>query len=278
MKTQNHVTFSKVAKKYLETRIVSENYRKTVVRIIKKCKFLTVECLNNYIKSRTNSVSSLTVKTDRSILLSLWKFAYENNMINHMPKNIIKIKIKRSPTKAWTIDQCKTLIEHTHKYDNKNNRKKVSIGLFLRVWLLLGYESGARFGDVFDFKWNDIDKNILRWTMSKTGDPMTKILSDGLIAYINELKTFNTNNDDRILGWICSKRQAARLMRLYLAECGLDGSSKFLRRSGATHIEMEHPGMAKLHLGHRTAGLAEKNYLDFAQIRQKTPIAPSLLE
>jgi integrase len=279
MKTKKQIlTFSKVAKEYLNTRVVSDHYKDAVYRAVKKCKYLTAECLNNYIKSRVNKVSSFTVKTDRTILLSLWKFAYETDMIDHMPKNIIKLKMRKSPTKAWTIDECKALIQNTYQYDNKKNRTKVSVGLFLRVWLILGYESGARFGDVFNFKWNNIENNVLRWTMSKTGDPMTKILSDKLVTYINELKSYNITNDDRILGWICSKRQASRRMKEYLTKCGLDGSSKFLRRSSATHIEIDHPGMAKLHLGHRTSGLAEKNYLDFGQIRNKTPVAPSLLD
>jgi len=34
----------------------------------------------------------------------------------------------------------------------------------------------------------------------------------------------------------------------------------------------------RLHLGHRSVGLAEKSYLDWAQIRTKTPRAPSLVD
>jgi integrase len=270
------VTFLSVAKEYLSSKIVCSHYHDTVLRIANACKCMTNIDINDYLKSRLEKCSTITVKTDRTILLALWKFAYENDIIDHMPKKIVKIKIKKPPTKAWTIDECKNMINKTYA-DHRKNRKGVPVGLWLRVWLLIGYESGARLGDIFSFKWEDIDNNVLRWTMSKTGDPMTKILSDKCIEYIDELKKYNTKKDPRILGWICSKRQAIRVMREFLDKCELFGSSKFLRRSGATHIEINQPGMAKLHLGHRTTGLAEKNYLDFGQIRKHTPITPKLL-
>lgn len=271
------IKFSSVAKKYLASRAVCHDYNRHVLTLSKKCKHLTNKCLNSYLKKRLEETSTITVKNERTILLSLWKFAYENKMIKRMPINIMKVKIKKAPTKAWTIEECKDMISKTFDFNDKKNRKGCNIGSFLRVWLLLGYESGARFGDIFNFKYSDIEDNVLRWTMSKTGDPMTKILSDQCIQYIKELQFLNSNNDPRIIGWFIGRRQASRIMKIFLEYCGLPGSSKFLRRSSATHIEINHPGHAKLHLGHRTTGLAEKNYLDFGQIRTNVPIAPKLL-
>lgn len=269
------IKFHTVAKKYLSSKIVSKHYHQSVLRVAKRCKYMTKEDVNNYIKKRLEKYTTITAKTDRTILLALWKFAYENDIIDHMPKNIVQIKQKKSPTKAWTMDECRNMVQNTFKYDNRKTRSGCSLGLFLRVWILIGYESGARFGDIFNFRHSDIESNILRWTMSKTGDPMTKILSDQCIKYINEIKSYN--NTDIILGWVMGKRQALCSMKQFLTDSGLSGSSKFLRRSSATHIEMNNPGYAKLHLGHRTNGLAEKSYLDFGQIRHNTPIAPKLM-
>lgn len=143
--------------------------------------------------------------------------------------------------------------------------------------MLLGYESGARRGDIFDFKYSNIDNNILRWTMSKTGDPMTKILSPQTIQAIEDLKKYNINNDDRIIGWVLGKRRSLSVMKKHIISCGLSGTSKYLRRSGATHIEINRPGYAKFHLGHRTSGLAEKNYIDYGQITAQIPQTPILI-
>jgi len=67
-----------------------------------------------------------------------------------------------------------------------------------------------------------------------------------------------------------------RMMRELLDEVGLDGSSKWLRRSGATHCEMERPGAGRMHLGHRSPGLFETNYADWSQLRQNTPRTPEI--
>jgi hypothetical protein len=68
------------------------------------------------------------------------------------------------------------------------------------------------------------------------------------------------------------------VMKAHLKRCGLSGTSKWLRRSGATHIEMVAPGKASLHLGHRTATLAAQAYIDWGQVRKTTPVTPRLLE
>lgn len=169
------------------------------------------------------------------------------------------------------------LIDKSYEFSGKS-KKGVPLQYFIRAWLLMGYESGARFGDLLSFTTENIDGNILRWTMSKTGDPMTKVLSPACVDSINELLYYKPESDDhRIIGWICKRRQALSIMHNFLKFCNINGSSKFLRRSGATHIEMNQPGMAKFHLGHRSSGLAEKSYIDYGQITTRIPQTPKLV-
>lgn len=52
---------------------------------------------------------------------------------------------------------------------------------------------------------------------------------------------------------------------------------KLLRRSGATHCEMEQAGSGRLHLGHRSPALFETAYCDWSQLRTKTPRTPALV-
>lgn len=277
LKRKKLISAFRVARKYVESKNLSKNYETNLLTTAKKCKYLTSEYINKYLKDRLNKVDTATAKSNRTIILILCKWAYENNILKNLPKNILKIKVKRKPTKAWTIDECKMLVAKTYELDNQKTKKGCSLGLFLRCWILLAYESGARFGDVFSFKTENIDKNILRWTQSKTGDPLTKILSDQLIDNIKHITTHpKAQSSDSILGWVVRRRQAFRIMEKFLKHCGLEGSGKFLRRSGATHLENKTPGSAKLHLGHRTSGSAEKHYIDYAQIERSIPIVPSL--
>jgi hypothetical protein len=54
------------------------------------------------------------------------------------------------------------------------------------------------------------------------------------------------------------------------------GSLKYLRRSGATLLEAERPGTAQHHLGHRTPGLAQRNYIDPRLAYVDRPLPPAL--
>jgi hypothetical protein len=121
-----------------------------------------------------------------------------------------------------------------------------------------------------------IDGDTLRWTQAKTGDPIVKVLSPACLDAVTAMLA--ASPDGSILGWACGRRMAMRHMREHLDRCGLDGTSKWLRRSGATHIEMVAPGKASLHLGHRTATLAAQAYIDWGQVRKTTPVTPRLLE
>jgi len=154
----------------------------------------------------------------------------------------------------------------------------VTVGLFLRCWMLLGYETGARHGDLWEMRQEDfdLDAGTVRWSQHKTGEPHVKIMSRPCLLAVQEM--LERSPDGRVLGWVMSKKSGHRRMRKYLRDMKYAGSSKWLRRSGATHIEMEHPGKGRLHLGHKTPGLAERCYIDWSQVRRDIPCVPSLLK
>jgi len=274
MKKAKRTSALAIAKKYINSKNLSKNYTKNLLSVARDCKHLDSESINKYLKCRLDKVNTVTAKSNRTILLSLYKWAYENNIIKNPIRNVLSIKVKREPVKAWTIDDLKFMIRQTNNFSHKKTRSGVKWNDFLKCWILLAYESGARFGDVFSFKKENIDNNILRFTMSKTGDPMTKILSEECVKYIHKL--LDKSPDETILRYVVKNRQAQRILRLFIDSCSLEGTSKFLRRSGATHIEQNNPGMAKFHLGHRTNGLAEKHYIDYGQITRDIPVVPSL--
>jgi integrase len=140
--------------------------------------------------------------------------------------------------------------------------------------VLVAYETGSRFGDCMAFHRDHLDGDTLAWTQSKTGDPLTRELTPACLTAIDAM--LEASPDGRILGWACRGRMAMRHMRKLLDSQGLDGSSKWLRRSGATHCEMERPGAGRLHLGHRSPALFEQAYCDWGQLRKNTPRTPAI--
>jgi hypothetical protein len=125
------------------------------------------------------------------------------------------------------------------------------------------------------FTRENLRDDALAWVQSKTGDPLTRPLTPACLTAIDAMLA--KSPDGRILGWACRRRMAMRWMRVLIDSIGIGGTSKFLRRSGATHVEMEKAGAGRLHLGHRSPALFEQAYCDWSQLRTKTPKTPALM-
>lgn len=269
------LSFAATAAVYLAERSVSDSYGHNVTRVATRAGVMSAERINAYLKSRLQTVSAATARSERTILLTLWRDAYERGVVDAPPRGVLRIKAKRPPTRAWTVDEVKLAIRKISDYREERLRSGCRKQEFLLAWFLLGYESGSRHGDIWRFTDDNLDGDLLRWTQHKTGDGIVKVLTPACVAACR--KMLESSPDGRIIGWACGRRMAYRHMRLHLDWCGIGGTSKFLRRSSATHIELQTPGMASLHLGHRTATLAAQAYLDWGQIRRRSPQPPALV-
>jgi integrase len=269
------LNFLAVADRCLRGRVVVPAYARHVRLVAKSCRSISANAVNAFLQRRLTEVAPITVATERAILTGLWRWAYESGLVESGPRGIVKFKIPRRPTRAWTVVQCCTAVKGTFSLTGQIRGKGISVGLFLRAWILLGYESGARQGDLWEMRDDDLVDGAVRWSQHKTGDPHVRPLSPACMAAVREMLAHSP--DGRILGWAMQANSARRRMRRYLRSLGLSGSSKWLRRSGATHIEMDAPGKGRLHLGHRTHGLAERCYIDWSQVRKDIPQVPSLL-
>lgn len=243
---------------------------------MKNCRTLSTDAINKYLHKRSKEIVSVTLATERAMLVGVWKWAYETGRIDSPPRGIVKIKVSRRPTRAWTLEQCCTGVKGTFAIKGMVRGKDIPMGLLLRCMMLLGYETGARLGDLWELRKEDFEGDTIRWSQHKTGDPHVKTLSQPCLDAVREMLA--KSPDGRVLGWTMLKSSAGRRLVLYLREIGLSGSTKWLRRSGATHIEMAHPGKGRLHLGHRTVGLAERSYIDWSQVRRDIPCVPTLLK
>lgn len=267
--------FIDLAKGYIAARAISKNYRQHIQTIAKRVGDVTAKRLNAYLVRRLEEVSGITARNERTIMLCVWRWAYDQELIDYGPRGIGKLRARRKPTKAWTLDGLKKLIEATKTRDGKRLRSGADLGQFLRAWVLMGYETGARFGDIMAFSREHLQEDTLAWTQAKTGDPLVRPLTPACLAAIDTMLAGST--DGTIIGWVCRRRQAMRLMRELIDDAAIGGSSKWLRRSGATHCEMQQAGSGRLHLGHRSPALFEQAYCDWAQLRTKTPRTPELM-
>ena len=267
-------TLPALAKQYLATRRVSDAYAANLLRAANACKTLQKEAINAYLKKRLDEVAAITAKCERTMILTVWRFAYEAEIVDLPPRGIMRFRVTKEPTQAWTRDELRLAIEVAKKTLGRL-RSGAKLSDYLECWIRLGYETGARHGDLRAFRVDQITGDVIRWVQSKTGDPIEKVLSPACLDAVHAMLA--RSPDGTILGWSCRRRQAMRLMRDLIDSAGLDGTSKWLRRSGATHCEMEQPGAGRLHLGHRSPALFEQAYCDWSQLRTKTPKTPALM-
>ena len=235
---------------------------------------LTATAVNSYLKQRLSQVSPKTAANERGMLLILWRWAYDQQLVSTYPRGVLKIKVPGKPVRAWSVSDCCTAVNHAIAKRGRRMRNGADIGRVLECWLMLGYATGARWSDLWAMTRKHLDGHVLRYTQNKTGNAITAILPENCLDAVHYMLL--RSPDDRIIGWVCQKRWAMRMMQRHLRECGLSGSSKWLRRSAATHIEMQSPGKARVFLGHKTPTMV-RHYLDMGQLMADVPQAPQLV-
>ena len=267
------MNFRGLADSYVSEHLLSDRYREGLLRVANKPVSVNSDSLNRYLRDRLGVVSSVTAANERRMLLTLWRWGYESGRIDKAPRGILAIRVERQSIRAWTGSQIKKLLLAAEQTPGRF-RFGLSRRLFLKAWVYLGYETGARWGDLWAMRFAQLENNTIRWSMCKTGDPMHRKLSPACLEAITPLKSYSPN--DLILGFACRKRYAMRLWKRLCEAADVEGTSKWLRRSGATHVEQQAPGKGRVFLGHRTHGLAERHYFDRAQLMQDEILVPSL--
>jgi len=270
------ICLATLVQEYLGERVVNSVYARNLTRISCRVGTLTVEHCNRYLRKRLTEVSTITVHWERAVIWQMWRYAYDRELVEGLPRGVVKIKAIRRPTRAWTLDQCCTAVKASFQHDLQQLRTGVFLGKFLRCWLLLGYESGARRADLWAMRRSDFVGDTLYWSQHKTGEPVAKVLSPECMQAVDAM--LEGSPDGRVLGYAMHMQTGCKKMAVFLKAQKMSGSSKWLRRSGCTHVEMERPGSGRVFLGQKTLGIAEKNYIDWTQVRRDMPQAPRLLK
>jgi integrase len=221
-------------------------------------------------------LSPENVKDHRRNLLTLWRAMFDHMLVDQLPLRVRKVKCPSKPPKAWTMPQLVKLVETAGTlrgcFQRFPNIRRAS---FWRGFVLLKYHTGLRLGDVLALRWSDIAENgMLTVTMRKTGDIVHHQLSAEVLLAISPLKR---SDKPRVFGDLMNRSNVMEGFRRLRHAAGLtEGTSRWLRRSAATHIEIVSPGAAKAFLGHRTSGLADRNYIDASIVQRQKPAPPRI--
>jgi integrase len=265
-----------VAERYIAERAVCDKYAAQLTNLAAKIPDFSRQAVNLYLRDQSASLSPTSRANHRRVILTLWRYAWEEGLIDDPPRGVTKVQVPSQAVRAWTMAECQQLVKAAGQFFSRRLRNGANLGVFLKCWVMLAYETGARYGDIFSWTAANFHGSAVGWVTSKTNTPCTRVLSQETMRLVREMLT--ESPDGTVLRWVCCRRQSFKYMRLLLNSCGLkSGSGKWLRRSAATHVEMTQPGKAQWFLAHRTPGLAARHYLDQSQLAGSTTGPPPLV-
>lgn len=252
---------------YMDAKQPSQRYRESLLRTTRKMQAsgllnvcqLTPERVNAFLAGLT--VGPTTRSNIRRELLTLWRYAYEIGSTEAFPARVTRIRPAYQPPQAWSAEELSALLDAACNDTTAiGGRSGLLVRDVLPAWIGIAYDAGLRFGDVLSLSEKNFRNGCVTMTASKTGKPLVRRLSELTMEFVTAMLA--RSPDGTLFGWAITRRRAVLVWRAFLSRHGFKGSSKWLRRSCATYVEIDRPGAATAYLQHSHPMLAPKHYLD----------------
>ena len=117
---------------------------------------------------------------------------------------------------------------------------------------------------------------VVAFSQHKTGRVVIGRLSESTLEVLRSSLAYLPR--DLVTPWDCSHETFTDQMRTLVTKAGIRaGTWKWLRKSGATDVELQSPGSATRHLGHAPGStIAARHYIDPAILHREF-VSPSQL-
>ena len=208
-------------------------------------------------------------------MITLMRWGSHHNLCNYNNDFFPRVKSVCRPTIAWTQKEVLKLYRQAGKLKG-HFQTGCPESLYWETFILVGYETGIRLGDILTLSKDQVRGNRLYITHSKTGVASAKCISKEATKRVHKMICRSTN--ESVLGWALSRKYVTIKFASLVRNAGLSGTIKYLRRSGATHCEKHQPGSASRFLGHISGqALARRNYIDWTQLSDSIPRPPALM-
>lgn len=275
MSTIGRMTLIELARRYCNRVGGSAGYLEQLEVLCRRLPWradeLTPDLIDAYLTDALHHLSSQTVYNHRRMLGRLLAFASSERLVDASIVRPLR-RVKREPPSpiAWSHAEIRRLLSVAAKL---TGGQKCPHAALMKAWLLAAYSTGLRLGNLLEIRHDAIRGHRLLVRQVKTKEPHVCYLDDLALAAIAELP----RRGPRIFGdLICRDKLLAQMRRLcQLAQ--MQGSTKFLRRSGATYAEIAGKDASR-HLGHRTPGM-KVYYIDrllVAEEKREEPTVPPL--
>jgi len=260
------------ANQYATTVGASHGYREQLVVLCKRLPWqatdLTVDKIDAYLTEALKHLAPSTVNNHRRMLCTLRRAALRDGLVDECTRPVRKVKYSLPVVRAWDHAEIRRLLSVAAQMPR--GTIKCPYSLLLPAWILFGYSSGLRLGDLLEVRWDQLRGNTLALNLRKTGQLHCVVLDVSAMQAIGSLP----RKGPKIFGSLVGRSRIIVGMRRLIKESGLSGSGKYLRRSSATFAEIA--GIdATGHLGHKTPGM-KRHYLDPVLLALQKRAIPSV--
>lgn len=272
---------TQLADQYLSEREASAHYRWFLRRIARQLEEAGIRQPKDFNDASVNrwlgnlrDLGPTTRANLRRGCLVLWHYATRLGLAAHPSERLVKVKPLAKPPVAWSLEELNGLLAHCRKLPGNLRVSGCPRSLFFTAFILAGYELGVRRSDLHNLRADQVRGNRVFVVQNKTGVPIGKVVSPECAALLAKL--IKLGDGKTVFRWALGQKWLTANFREVVKGAGLSGTIKYLRRSGATHCEIEQPGSAGRFLGQLTPGLALRFYVDPTLAAASMPRPPAL--
>ncbi len=234
---------------------------------------LTELFVSAFLRDYSQVVKPGTVRSKRTQLMALWRSAADEYLCEPPTRRVRSAKVPWVSREAWTIEEVRKLVRAA-SWLQRRTKEGIPRSEWFDLAIRVAWDTGLRWGDMIRLRRENIIGNLVVVGQSKTRRPQCGRLSLSTLIALEESLARHPRHF--VTPWGRSHETFTNQVRRLVGKAGIrPGTWKWLRRGGATDVEIQRPGqgMAARHLGHAPGSkIAEINYLDHNQIAANVPV------
>jgi integrase len=234
---------------------------------------LTELMISAFLRDYGQAAKPATVRSKRCQIMALWRAAADEYLCEPPTRRVRSTPIPWEPRDCFTLLEVEQLVAAT-----AGLRRGPGGGMHRREWwdlaIRVAWDSGLRWGDQVRLRPGDIHGDTVVVCQRKTRRPYCGRLRPSTVAMLAD--SLRRCPREYVTPWPASHETFRRQFRGLVAKAGVrPGTWRWLRRGGATDVELQEPGrgMAARHLGHAPGSrIAELHYINPAVVAASVPV------
>lgn len=233
---------------------------------------LTDDAISDWLRALERTHALKSVKEYRGDVLALWRWLADQDICDP-PGDVRRIKLGEPCPISWTEQEAAAIVAQCRRLSG-DLPNGASRPIYCEALFRFGYDTGLRRTDAWTVKRNQIrpDGTIVM-RQHKTGHTHWPRLRPATVELLAQLP------GDPPLA--CPYRTTSRwyqFWRKHVTEpAGVrHGALQQVRRTGATHLAIDHPEAVQRYLGHRTPEM-QRHYIDWSIANPQNHLPPDIL-